>query len=221
MRRHGFTLIELLVVIAIIAILAAILFPVFAKAREKARQTACLSNVKQIVLGCLMYAQDYDERTVSGSGYQNSSINWELKVEPYMKNWQIFVCPSSPYGYFVYWGADLYRSYSLPVEGNRPLAEFEVVAETAMLGDGVHPAVEYPRGLVPKLCRGWRSCQTTQPSESDFLHNAGDNIGFYDGHAKWVGWQRCKEAAYFHEASAAQRATMPSPGVYFRLRPWN
>ena len=60
--KRGFTLIELLVVIAIIAILAAILFPVFAKAREKARQTTCLSNVKQITLGILQYAQDYDER---------------------------------------------------------------------------------------------------------------------------------------------------------------
>ncbi len=60
-RIRGFTLIELLVVIAIIAILAAILFPVFAKAREKARQTACLSNVKQLAVGMLMYAQDFDE----------------------------------------------------------------------------------------------------------------------------------------------------------------
>ena len=67
--RKGFTLIELLVVIAIIAILAAILFPVFAKAREKARQTSCLSNVKQIALGMLMYAQDYDERLCAGYVY--------------------------------------------------------------------------------------------------------------------------------------------------------
>ena len=65
MSRRGFTLIELLVVIAIIAILAAILFPVFAKAREKARQTSCLSNVKQLGLGLMMYAQDYDEKLPS------------------------------------------------------------------------------------------------------------------------------------------------------------
>jgi prepilin-type N-terminal cleavage/methylation domain-containing protein len=64
MRTRGFTLIELLVVIAIIAILAAILFPVFAKAREKARQTSCLSNCRQLATGFVMYAQDYDERTL-------------------------------------------------------------------------------------------------------------------------------------------------------------
>ena len=69
MKRSGFTLIELLVVIAIIAILAAILFPVFAKAREKARQSSCLSNVKQIMLGVLQYCQDYDENLPIGTSY--------------------------------------------------------------------------------------------------------------------------------------------------------
>ncbi|MEN6304741.1 MAG: prepilin-type N-terminal cleavage/methylation domain-containing protein, partial [Armatimonadia bacterium] len=69
MKRRGFTLIELLVVIAIIAILAAILFPVFAKAREKARQSSCLSNMKQMGLACLQYAQDYDEVLPAGMGY--------------------------------------------------------------------------------------------------------------------------------------------------------
>jgi prepilin-type N-terminal cleavage/methylation domain-containing protein/prepilin-type processing-associated H-X9-DG protein len=87
-QRHAFTLIELLVVIAIIAILAAILFPVFAQAREKARQTSCLSNIKQIALGKLMYTQDYDESLPLGAYFPNPSqpvVMWYDVVEPYVK----------------------------------------------------------------------------------------------------------------------------------------
>ena len=82
--RTGFTLIELLVVIAIIAILAAILFPVFAQAREKARQTACLSNMKQIGLGITMYVQDYDETYPMGQ--RTDDVEWTTLIQPYMKN---------------------------------------------------------------------------------------------------------------------------------------
>jgi len=111
--RKGFTLIELLVVIAIIAILAAILFPVFAQAREKARMTSCLSNTKQLGLGVMMYVQDYDEmfpcsswdtppvgttQTDSGNASYPSSVNWMWKVMPYIKNRQILICPSDPKG---------------------------------------------------------------------------------------------------------------------------
>jgi prepilin-type N-terminal cleavage/methylation domain-containing protein/prepilin-type processing-associated H-X9-DG protein len=92
MKRRGFTLIELLVVIAIIAILAAILFPVFARARENARKTSCLSNQKQLGLGLMMYAQDNDEAMPVGC---NSGGNgWAVSIAPYVKSTQIYTCPS-------------------------------------------------------------------------------------------------------------------------------
>lgn len=105
----GFTLIELLVVIAIISILAAILFPVFARARENARRASCTSNLKQIGIGCMMYAQDYDERlpdfgwsgpcqnptTKAGSdAYFSGVYAWPIAIQPYTKSYQVLVCPS-------------------------------------------------------------------------------------------------------------------------------
>src|SRR3984957_3114452 len=85
-RRTGFTLIELLVVIAIIAILAAILFPVFAQAREKARQTTCTNNEKQISLAFLMYVQDFDEMFPNSDyGSSGNAVYWENMVDPYIK----------------------------------------------------------------------------------------------------------------------------------------
>lgn len=103
-KQNGFTLIELLVVIAIIAILAAILFPVFAQAREKARQASCISNEKQIGLGLIQYSQDYDEMMVKAwygnAGYNPSDPNpatakykWMDAVYPYVKSTQVFSCP--------------------------------------------------------------------------------------------------------------------------------
>ncbi len=103
MKRTGFTLIELLVVIAIIAILAAILFPVFARAREKARQSSCLSNMKQIGTAFMMYAQDYDEKLCDclmgrDHGVWTQMDSWIRCLMPYVKNNQIFRCPSVSWG---------------------------------------------------------------------------------------------------------------------------
>lgn len=95
--RRAFTLIELLVVIAIIAILAAILFPVFARARENARRASCQSNLKQIGIGILQYVQDYDERypvVLNYAGGNQNRTNWAKVVQPYLKSTQIFNCPS-------------------------------------------------------------------------------------------------------------------------------
>lgn len=96
----GFTLIELLVVIAIIAILAAILFPVFAKAREKARQTACVSNMKQLGTAYAMYVQDHNETLAPSTYFAINGLpplRWYHIVQPYVKNEQLFVCPSDQY----------------------------------------------------------------------------------------------------------------------------
>jgi len=100
-EKRGFTLIELLVVIAIIAILAAILFPVFSRARENARKTACLSNLKQVGTALMMYVQDFDERYPPASLYNpnyastGTFVAWLPALYPYVKNQKVFECPST------------------------------------------------------------------------------------------------------------------------------
>ncbi len=110
-RPSGFTLIELLVVIAIIAILAAILFPVFARARENARRISCVSNQKQIGLGLMQYTQDYDDALpavtwgdscrnngdpVRSDDKYNGLMSFPITLQPYIKSYQVLVCPSDP-----------------------------------------------------------------------------------------------------------------------------
>jgi prepilin-type N-terminal cleavage/methylation domain-containing protein/prepilin-type processing-associated H-X9-DG protein len=161
--KRGFTLIELLVVIAIIAILAAILFPVFARARENARRASCQSNLKQIGLGIIQYTQDYDERmpaTWAGDSSGDSGATawkWMDAITPYVKSEQIFDCPSrngnlvpryhfrtgSDYGSYVanlaYWGMpDTATAPFSHFGGNRivHVSEFQAAATTLMVTDG-------------------------------------------------------------------------------------
>ena len=197
MRRRGFTLIELLVVIAIIAILAAILFPVFAKAREKARQTSCLSNVKQITLACLMYAQDYDEQIPAGRVQHNpadcsndSKAFFQHVTEPYVKNPQIFQCPSNSSisqtcGRFYVWANNMSipNTYGINcrfgTSGGRKLAVIPRPAEAFYVVDGRNAGGGWWRGF--RAANG--SCSQDQYYRE--IHNGGLNIGLVDGHAKW------------------------------------
>ena len=188
-RRRGFTLIELLVVIAIIAILAAILFPVFAKAREKARQSSCLSNQKQIGLGMMMYAQDYDETIPQyrhdwpGRTVAYEYCLWYWLVNPYVKNRQVFICPSQQ----EVATASYKCSYGLNYVyvGQKPLARITHPAETFLCGETTSGVVIY----VPSQGDTYR-----QYSAFD-RHNDGANYSFCDGHAKWLSKSEVDNAA--------------------------
>ncbi len=198
--RKGFTLIELLVVIAIIAILAAILFPVFARAREKARQSSCLNNVKELALGVLMYAQDYDEKLPLSEMIQSASHPrpffggsstfhlWPDLVFPYVKNRQVFCCPSrADARYGLAYGFNRYLGYYNasdrfgPAYQGTKLGIINYPAETLLLADADCNPECYS-------CYVWRIDGGCCPHHAHFIparHNGGANMGFADGHAKW------------------------------------
>jgi prepilin-type N-terminal cleavage/methylation domain-containing protein/prepilin-type processing-associated H-X9-DG protein len=110
-KSSAFTLIELLVVIAIISILAAILFPVFAQAREKARQTTCASNEKQIVLAMVQYSMDYDEVYPSASYFVSATVCWPIQIYPYVKSYGVYACPDDSLTTEYGWE---HNSYAMP-----------------------------------------------------------------------------------------------------------
>ncbi len=180
MRHRGFTLIELLVVIAIVAILAAILFPVFARAREKARQASCLSNVKQIGLATMMYVQDYDETYPAHRSGPTADYDWPTPIVPYVKNGQLFACPSraSSWQHMLVGGQWLCYGYNCYYYRGRPQAQIQDVVGTIMIADSNGDNRIGPDYAVHEArCPGSSNCLIAP-------HNETLNIAFGDGHAK-------------------------------------
>ena len=212
--RTGFTLIELLVVIAIIALLAAILFPVFAQAREKARSTACLSNLKQLGTATQMYVQDYDEKlffrasatipSVSRSGAivptpAQPPVLWWNGIQPYIKNYQVLACPSDPTpapSKDMNGVLTIRRSYiAVRAAEAMALSQVDFPSETIVVVD------KWDKTAGPNptaITDSW-----IEPFNGDFdyyptyrrmkiggdRHTEGVNGSFFDGHAKWLKGQ--------------------------------
>ncbi|MEI6500779.1 MAG: DUF1559 domain-containing protein [Armatimonadota bacterium] len=188
MRSKGFTLIELLVVIAIIAILAAILFPVFAKAREKARQSSCLSNVKQIGLAFFQYAQDYDELLPPGAVYGVEM--WYDCLGPYMKNTQILNCPSKKsvaVGYGVSWN-NLFTDGGSGPRG-AALGAIDAPADAVLFSEtetSTGNQYTFLATLRMTALGAWGAPFEYNAIPYPGRHNGGNNVGFCDGHSKWI-----------------------------------
>ena len=191
--KPGFTLIELLVVIAIIAILAAILFPAFARARENARRASCMSNLKQIALGTKQYTQDYDEQFPprrDPADLGGTWGGWANLVQPYIKSAQVFQCPSEstpPGGMDSFTAAvDYFQNYSIGAKYHATLSE--------TLGGVSEARIQFPSNTI-------LNGDATTGRADNFVHNfnvnanvkaamsrhlEGANYSFVDGHVKWL-----------------------------------
>jgi prepilin-type N-terminal cleavage/methylation domain-containing protein/prepilin-type processing-associated H-X9-DG protein len=251
---RAFTLIELLVTIAIISILSAILFPVFARARENARRSSCLSNLKQIGLGIMQYTQDYDETYPSCTRYLSGTtgtVYYYQNIIPYVKNYDIFRCPSSSAGYG---GATSSNTDSTYVQAgnygaNRVVMRIatDVNSVYVKLPSVASPSTTYllmdfgvlqisPQRVVfpaaaSEYLPGVGALGVALPAGtydrfvSDFQngrHFEGVNILFADGHAKWS-----KSSEVYGEAKKLTDAGMtntnrgPNDPVYRTSSRWN
>ena len=202
-RNKGFTLIELLVVIAIIAILAAILFPVFAKAREKARTASCASNMKQIGLALMQYAQDYDEVMATPRSYYSWTntlvtpnvtdycMDWRGQIQPYIKSVQVFSCPSNTYKYVgnYYGTSGIERDYGHVTldnnSGNGFSWTYNPPSPTSLA------SIQSPASTlhVAEMTNSAEADYNAYGGTSAFIgHNGMANFLYCDGHVKLQKW---------------------------------
>lgn len=217
--RHAFTLVELLVVIAIIFILAAILFPVFGRARENARRSSCQSNLKQIGLGFMQYAQDFDD-ALPLTSFPNAGSSWTEHTQPYMKSTQLYKCPSDS---SARWNSAVLppaappytTSYALnawfgagKANGYAKLSAVQETAAVAMLAEKVDgattgsdhfhpffwgPTQEEASGFM--LGSTWDATTGITKELAVARHLGGQNLLYADGHVKWGRWEQLFNAA--------------------------
>jgi prepilin-type N-terminal cleavage/methylation domain-containing protein/prepilin-type processing-associated H-X9-DG protein len=206
---RGFTLIELLVVIAIIAILAAILFPVFAQVREKARQTSCLSNCRQIGTAFQMYAQDWDEN-LPLTTYPMPENSWTDRAQPYIRSRAVFRCPS-----------DRSQNWETPLPGEKEVRRASYFLNAWMAGSNSYgrlSSIESPASVIymaesaenitrdhfhpfywgspPELAQAFMNNLTWDAERGETRelalrrHQGGFNVAYADGHVKAVRWEQ-------------------------------